>query len=87
MSQKKTKISKRYAKMMQFNKKFGGAAKGEGGACTQPMYPLYTPSNAKDPLSKPSLKTPTPSPFRPPSGSLKTSRPPSSMWRRFCVEK
>jgi hypothetical protein len=58
ISQKKTKISKRYAKMMQFHKKFGGAAKGGGGAWTQPMHPLYTLSSTEDPLSKSSPSPP-----------------------------
>jgi hypothetical protein len=63
--------------MMQFHKKFEGAAKGGGGAWTQPMHPLYTPSNAEDPFSMAPLG---PLQDPPPSGSLKTSHPHSSMW-------
>ena len=54
---KRTKISKTYAKMMEFHKEFGGAAKKGDGAWTQPMHLLYIPSTAKDPL----LKSPHPS--------------------------
>jgi hypothetical protein len=52
IEKKKTKISKRCVRMMEFDKKFGGATKGGCGAWIQPMHLLYTPSIAKDPLSK-----------------------------------
>jgi hypothetical protein len=45
--------------MMEFYKEFGTATKGGGGAWTQPMHPLYIPSIAKNPLSKPPPSTNT----------------------------
>jgi hypothetical protein len=34
---KRTKISKKYARVMEFHREFGEAAKRGGGAWTQPM--------------------------------------------------
>jgi hypothetical protein len=58
--------------MMEFHKKIWGTAKRRGGAWTQPMHPLYIPSNAEEPLSKPPQR-PLQEAFKtPPPNSLKT---------------
>jgi hypothetical protein len=53
---RKTKISKKYAKMMEFHEKFlreGRSAKEGGGAWFQSMHPLYIPSICQRPPPRP----------------------------------
>jgi hypothetical protein len=64
--EKKTKISKKYARMMEFHKEFDAVAKEGGGAWT--MYPLYTPLHQEDFAKDRFPQNPLKDPFEDPHG-------------------
>jgi hypothetical protein len=56
---KETKISKRYARIMEFHKEFGGAAKEGGGAWTYPCTYYISLPLPKTPCRSPPHQDPS----------------------------